>query len=267
MRFMRRVVVPSCYVYVSFFPFYWGRGERLIEEGWREGRNSAFSTVVANKRFAPLGVVLVGILASVHQFVGPEPGESSAAEKVKVKVKEVELVEEEEGEGVGNVWALDQYALDLEDLGESIGRGPGDGDGDGGGGGGGGRRCEDVEGLLATERMACGAGGNAAAAVVPEEAVVTAVADAEPSSKRRKKNKALGKVPPQDVPSQPPEPSLPVIPLPPPPPPPPHSQSLPPSRQKPKKRQKVDDALREPRKKQKKQKKRDEIDELFSGIL
>lgn len=69
---------------------------------------SAFSTVIANNRYASLGLVLMGILAGVNKFVGG--GVEEVVKKGKAVVwKELEVVQK---------W--DEYAVSLEDFGEAV---------------------------------------------------------------------------------------------------------------------------------------------------
>ncbi|KAI5849481.1 hypothetical protein DFP73DRAFT_295400 [Morchella snyderi] len=89
-EYMRRVLVPSCY--------------------------SAFTSVIADTQFAPLGLTLLAILARVHAIVGPEKKEAPV-----VEVKEVKVVVGETS--YQKMETLMELADGEEDFGEAIVRG------------------------------------------------------------------------------------------------------------------------------------------------
>ena len=82
------------------------QGEGLME---RMMPFSAFSTVIANNRYASLGLVLMGILAAVNKFVGGGAEEAVVKKGKAVVRKELEVVQK---------W--DEYAVSLEDFGEAV---------------------------------------------------------------------------------------------------------------------------------------------------
>ncbi|RPB16048.1 hypothetical protein P167DRAFT_602707 [Morchella conica CCBAS932] len=221
-EYMRRVLVPSCY--------------------------SAFTSVVADTQFAPLGLTLLAILARVHAIVGPEKKEALV---VKVKVKEVAKVVVKET-SYQKRETLVELADGGEDFGEAIVR----------------REElveeEEEEEEIAVEEMAV-VEEEDQEAVVSEtplvirrppvkptarpDTVVAAVKDPKREGKTAKKKKkavkpSVSSLPPSRVPSPPPVRE---------------------ERREKKSKRKSDE--KEGAKKKKKGKKADEIDDLFAGLL